>query len=212
MTPKSYSDVALTIEEVRKHARILVIDDHTFPAEKTFTRDGYHVERWPYIKNLSQLTDGHYQLILLDVQGVGMTESPDKQGLGILEHIKKTNPAQAVILYSSDTYSVSSSRYIMLADAFLDKSSSYVEYKDEVDRLLMTQSSPGYFISRMNQQLGTSATMVPKAVRYANSAFRNGNTTRLERYLRANLSDATQVDTALRVVSVGISIISLFLK
>ncbi len=208
----SQNETALTIEEVRKHARILVIDDHAFPAEKTFTRDGYHVERWPYIKNLSQLTDGHYQLILLDVQGVGMKESPSKQGLGILEHIKKTNPAQAVILYSSDTYSVSSSRYIILADAFLDKSSSYVEYKDEVDRLLLAQSSPGYFISRMNQQLGTSAAMVPKAVRYANAAFRSGSTSRLERYLRSRLPDTTQVDTALRVVSVGISIIALFLK
>ena len=212
MTPASRKEATLTIEEVRKHARVLVIDDHVFPAEKTFTRDGYHLERWPYVKNLSQLTDGHYQLILLDVQGVGLTESPDKQGLGILEHIKKTNPAQAVILYSSDTYSVSSSRYIMLADAFLDKSSSYVDYKDEVDRLLLTQSSPGYFIARMNQQLGASAGMVPKAVRYANSAFKSGNTARLERYLRGRLPEAAQADTALKIVSVGISIIALFLK
>jgi len=110
---KNKDGSTLSIEQVRKQARILVIDDHVFPAEKTFTRDGYHVERWPFIKNLSQLTDGHYQLILLDVQGVGLTESPTKQGLGILEHVKKTNPAQAVILYSSDTYSVSSSRYII---------------------------------------------------------------------------------------------------
>lgn len=212
MTIRPRREITVSIEEVRKHARILVIDDHVFPAEKTFTRDGYHVERWPYIKNLSQLTDGHYQLILLDVQGVGMTESPDKQGLGILEHIKKTNPAQAVILYSSDTYSVSSSRYIILADAFLDKSSTYVEYKDEVDRLLLTQSSPGYFISRMNQQLGASALQVPKAVKYATAAFRSGNTVRLEQYLRNNLPDSSQIDTALRVVSVGISIIALFLK
>jgi CheY-like chemotaxis protein len=212
MSPRPRQEVSLSIEEVRKQARILVIDDHVFPAEKTFTRDGYHVERWPFIKNLSQLTDGHYQLILLDVQGVGLTESPKKQGLGILEHIKKTNPAQAVILYSSDTYSVSSSRYIMLADAFLDKSSSYVDYKDEVDRLLLTQATPGYFISRMNQQLGASAAQVPKAVKYATVAFRTGNTTRLDRYLRANLPDAAQVDTALRVVSVGISIIALFFK
>lgn len=212
MALASHTEVPVTIEEVRKHARILVIDDHVFPAEKTFTRDGYHLERWPYVKNLSQLTDGHYQLILLDVQGVGLTESPDKQGLGILEHIKKTNPAQAVILYSSDTYSVSSSRYIMLADSFFDKSSSYVDYKDEVDRLLLTQSSPGYFIARMNQQLGPSAAMVPKAVRYANAAFRSGNTSKLERYLRGRLPEASQADTALKIVSVGISIIALFLK
>ena len=212
MVIRSHEETALPIEQVRKQARILVIDDHVFPAERTFSRDGYHFERWAFIKNLSQLTDGHYQLILLDVQGVGMTESPDKQGLGILEHIKKTNPAQAVILYSSDTYSVSSSRYIILADAFLDKSSSYVEYKDEVDRLLLTQATPGYFIARMNQQLGSSATRVPKAVKYATAAFKSGNPARLDRYLRANLPDSAQVDIALRVVTVGISIIALFLK
>jgi CheY-like chemotaxis protein len=203
---------ALTIEQVRKQARVLVIDDHAFPAERTFTRDGYHFERWALVKNLSQLTDGHYQLILLDVQGVGLTESPDKQGLGILEHIKKTNPAQAVIVYSSEPYAVSSSRYIVLADAFLDKSSSYVEYKDEVDRLLLTQATPGYFIARMNQQLGESATRVPKAVKYAVKSFERGNSAGLARYLKAKLPDNNQVDTALRVVSVGISIIALFAK
>lgn len=201
---------ALTLEQVRKQARVLVIDDHAFPAERTFTRDGYHFERWPSVKNLSQLTDGHYQLILLDVQGVGLTESPEKQGLGILEHIKKTNPAQAVIVYSSEPYSVSSSKYIVLADAFLDKSSSYVEYKDEVDRLLLNQSTPGYFIARMNQQLGESATRAPKAVKYALKAFQKGDVSSLARYLRANLPDNSQVDTALKVISVGISIIALF--
>jgi hypothetical protein len=212
MLNSSREDSPLTIEQVRKQARILVVDDHVFPAERTFTRDGYHVERWAVIKNLSQLTDGHYQLILLDVQGVGLAESPRTQGLGILEHIKKTNPAQAVILYSSDTYNVSSSKYIILADAFLDKSSSYVEYKDEVDRLLLAQATPGYFISRMNQQLGASAAKVPKAVKYASASFRSGNTARLDRYLKSRLPDSGQIDVALRVVSVGISIISLFLK
>jgi CheY-like chemotaxis protein len=204
--------LTLSIEQVRKQARVLVIDDHVFPAERTFSRDGYHFERWSSVKNLSQLTDGHYQLILLDVQGVGLAESPEKQGLGVLEHIKKTNPAQAVIVYSSDVYSVSSSKFIVLADAFLDKSSSYVDYKDEVDRLLLAQASPGYFIARMNQQLGESATRVPKAVRYAVKAFRKGDARVLSNYLKANLPDNNQVDTALRVVSVGISIIALFAK
>jgi DNA-binding NarL/FixJ family response regulator len=200
----------LPIEQVRKQARILVIDDHAFPAERTFTRDGYHFERWAHVKNLSQLTDGHYQLILLDVQGVGLAESPDKQGLGILEHIKKTNPAQAVVVYSSEPYSVSSSRYIVLADAFLDKSSSYVEYKDEVDRLLLTQATPGYFIARMNQQLGESATRVPKAVAYAKKAFHRGDPSVLAKYLKTNLPENAQVDTALQVITAGIAIIGLF--
>jgi hypothetical protein len=107
---------------------------------------------------------------------------------------------------------VSSSRYIVLADAFLDKSSSYVDYKDEVDHLLLAQASPGYFIARMNQQLGENAARVPKAVKYAMRAFRKGNSAGLARYLRANLPDSGQVETALQVVSIGISIIALFAK
>lgn len=63
------------IETLRKRARLLVVDDHAFPHTRLFTRDGYHVERWPEIKNLSQLTDGHFDLILLDLQGVGLNVS-----------------------------------------------------------------------------------------------------------------------------------------
>ena len=39
------------IETVRKHARVLVIDDQAFPAQRNFTRDGYHFERWSSVKN-----------------------------------------------------------------------------------------------------------------------------------------------------------------
>jgi CheY-like chemotaxis protein len=88
------------IEVLRKRAKILVIDDQALPVQRLFQRDGYHFERWPQIRNLSQLTDGYYDIILLDLQGVGLNESPDLQGLGILAHIKQSNPAQAVIAYS----------------------------------------------------------------------------------------------------------------
>jgi hypothetical protein len=63
------------IEALRKRAKILVIDDHELPAQQLFERDGYHFERWPEIKNLSQLTDGHYDVILLDLNG-GSTAVP----------------------------------------------------------------------------------------------------------------------------------------
>lgn len=207
-----HSDPAISLEQVRKHARVLVIDDQAFPAQRSFKRDGYHFERWAKVENLSQLTDGHYQLIMLDVQGVGLTESLEKQGLGILEHIKKTNPAQAVILYSSKDYSVSTSRLIMMADSFLDKSSSYVDYKDEVDRLLVEQTTAGYFVARMNQQLGENAVHAPDAVKQALKAFKRGRTDSLANYLRGKIADTQTVETAIRIIAVGIQIIDLFAK
>lgn len=193
------------IETLRKRARLLVVDDHAFPHMRLFTRDGYHVERWPEIKNLSQLIDGHFDLILLDLQGVGLNESPDLQGLGILQHIKTSNPAQMVIAYSAATQRLSSNTYLDLADAVLDKDSSYVDYKTLVDQFLTRRSTPGYFIQVMNRDLGVNAANVPKAVPKALKVMRGGSTSSLETYLRARLPSAEQADRILTIISIGAS-------
>ncbi|QYJ05335.1 hypothetical protein KUV85_06560 [Nocardioides panacisoli] len=196
------------IETVRKRARVLVIDDHAFPAQKSFERDGYHFERWPDIKNLSQLTDGHWDVILLDIQGVGLKESPDLQGLGILQHVKHSNPAQAVIVYSAQRQLVSSSEYLFLADAVFDKGQSYVDYKAKIDDLLVRHASPGYFIAAMNRELGESAALAPRAVSKALRAFNTGKTDDLQRYLGSHLPDRDRVDTVVHLISVGIKVVS----
>ncbi|MCA1710625.1 MAG: hypothetical protein LC789_02870 [Actinobacteria bacterium] len=201
---------APSIETVRKEARVLVIDDHVFPALATFERDGYHFERWSAIKNLSQLTDGHYQLILLDVNGVGLKESPDLQGLGILNHIKVTNPAQPVIVYSSKPQAITSNEYIRLADAVLDKGMSYVNYKEVVDELLLRRATPGYFIAAMNRTLAEDAALAPKAVDKALKAFRQGSTAGLASYLSKALSDPKKVDKVVTIVGVGVKTVKLF--
>jgi CheY-like chemotaxis protein len=195
---------APTIENVRKHARVLVIDDHVLPAQKMFERDGYHFERWPSIKNLSQLTDGHFHLILLDIHGVGMNESPTLQGLGILQHIKRSNPAQAVMVYSAETHSVSSNEYLVLADAVLDKGMSYVEYKERVDDLLLRRASPGYFVAAMNQTLADDAALVPRAVPKALRAIKRGNTEDFARYLRSSVTDPKKIDAVITIIGAGV--------
>jgi CheY-like chemotaxis protein len=197
------------MEALRKKARILVIDDNDLPAQKLFERDGYHVERWPEIRNLPQLTDGHYEIILLDLQGVGLHESPDKQGLGILSHIKHSNPAQMVIAYSAQTQRLSARSYIELADAVLDKEASYVDYKELVDALLRRQNSPGYFVAVMNRELGDKAVLVPKAVPKAMQALGTGRIDAFERYIKANLTDIQQIDRILMIVSIGLHILSI---
>lgn len=201
---------APTIEVVRKNARILVIDDQDWPPMKMFERDGYHIERWAEIKNLSQLTDSHYHLILLDVHGVGLIESPDLQGLGILNHVKQANAAQAVIVYSSQKQKISANQYLTKADTLLDKKESYVTFKEEVDRLLLRRVTPGYFISVMNGQLGENAAAVPRFVGKANRAFRTGNTSKLEQYIRSQTNDTELAQLIVSTIAVGIETIKLF--
>lgn len=197
------------VEALRKHSKILVIDDHILPAQKLFERDGYHFERWPEVKNLSQLTDGHYEIILLDLHGVGLNESPDMQGLGILRHIKQSNPAQMVIAYSAQAQKLSARSFLELADFVLDKEASYVDYKEVVDRLLRQRATPGYFLAVMNRELGDKAILAPKAVPKAMRAFKSGSTRSLETYLRDRLPDPQQVDRILTIISIGITAIAL---
>ncbi|NHA69914.1 DNA-binding transcriptional response regulator [Phycicoccus flavus] len=198
------------IEVLRGRARLLVIDDHAFPHSRLFKRDGYYFERWPEIKNLTQLTDGHFDLILLDLQGVGLNESPDLQGLGILEHVKRSNPAQIVVAYSAQTQRLSANAYLELADAVIDKDSSYVTYKDLVDKFLLRRATPGYFIEVMNRVLGPDAALVPRAVPKALRVLRGGSPATLRRYLTAKLPDPEQVDRVLTIVSIGTAALQMF--
>lgn len=203
------TNASVPIEEVRKRARILVIDDQEWPAQAMFERDGYHIERWAEIKNLSQLTDGHFHVILLDVNGVGLKEDPKLQGLGILSAIKTSNIAQPVVLYSAAKQGLSSSAYIQLADAVLDKKSSYIDFKHEVDGLLLRTATPAYFVAQMNRVLGEQALLAPNAVAKALKAFKRGRTDGLERYLNGKLSEPAIASAALQVVSVGIEVVGL---
>lgn len=197
------------LEEVKKKSRILVIDDHPFPFQRLFTRDGYQLDRWPSVKNLPQLTDGHFDLVLLDLHGVGLAESSDLQGLGILKSIKDSNPAQIVLAYSSQPQSLSRHALLDLADHVLDKAATYIEYKSIVDKELMRRASPAYYVAVVNRVLGEDVAGMPKLVPKTLQAFRKGSVDNLCSYLRANLTDSDTVDRIIAIVSLGISAIGL---
>lgn len=196
-----------SIEELRKKSRILVIDDQDFPFLGLFQRDNYHIERWAEIENLTKLTDGYFDVVLLDINGVGLRESPTRQGLGILEHVKHQNPAQHVILYSSKPQSITQREVLILADVVLDKKSEYVDYKRSVDDLLISRYNPGYFISVMNRELGPNAANSPRAVSKALRALRNGRTDGLRNYLAGTLQDQAKADVIVTVISIGAKVL-----
>jgi hypothetical protein len=213
MWPSKKKDyVKPTLETVVRTSKILVLDDQEFPQQTIFQRDGYNFERWPDVQNLSQLSDGRFQIILLDIQGVGLNESPTRQGLGILESIKNSNPGQAVILYSAQPQRLISHPSLSLADVVLDKSSEYVDYKKHVDQLLMSQANPGYFIAAMNRSLGENAILVPKAVSMAIKSLDKGETKHFGRYLTELLPDIRQVEQIITIISLGIKTVELFAK
>jgi len=52
------------IDEIRKRARIVVIDDTDFLYLQLFKRDGYTVDKWDDVMELQKLESGYYDIIL----------------------------------------------------------------------------------------------------------------------------------------------------
>jgi CheY-like chemotaxis protein len=155
----------ITHADIVRRARILVIDDGAFPYKTLFERDGYTIQQWGEVTDLEALETGEYDLILLDLLGVGRAESSD-EGFGLLKHIRQTSPAQIVIAYSNADLSLAYQPFFRDADAVLHKSKTdYVEFKRTVDRLLDEHFSLGFYLNRISLELGDHAVSAPKALK-----------------------------------------------
>jgi hypothetical protein len=99
---KTFEQVKLELpfNEIRKRARILVINDdkEAFPYN-LMQKEGYNVQYWQKVENLHDLENGEFDIIVLDIFGVATAEMSTNNGLGILEHLKKHNPAQLVSVH-----------------------------------------------------------------------------------------------------------------
>ncbi len=159
---KTFDQVKLELPfiEIRKRARILVIDDDedAFPYG-LLQKEGYNVQYWPKIEALRDLENGEFDIIVLDIYGVASSEMSTNDGLGILEHLKKHNPAQLVIAYSGQKYDLSQAKFWSLADDYLGKPSSLISCKEKIDALLKEKFTPQHYWStavKLMQEAGVN--------------------------------------------------------
>jgi CheY-like chemotaxis protein len=198
-----------TIDEIRKRARVLVIDDQEFPYAKLFERDGYAIKKWDGVDNLVELEQGDYDLILLDLQGVGKAESAE-EGLGILKHIRTQCPAQIIIAYSNADWPLKNQPFFRMADATLQKSADYVEFKENVDELLLKRFSLGFYISRIQIEMEEHKQDVAALDRYSRDAILSGRIEPLAKYLRDKVSDTAAIDRALQIANIAVGVANLW--
>lgn len=200
---------SVPVDEIRKRTRILVVDDSEFYYLPLFQNDGYTIEKWNDVVDLQKLEAGYYDLLLLDIQGVGSAQSQD-QGLGILRHLRKTAPAQIIVAYSNADWSLKYKPFFDLADAVLAKNSDYVDFKRTVDDLLKQKFSLGFYVDRI-AKLGGSYVGDPSKLRIiAEKAILRGKPQLLEGFLRENHADTETITLILEIAQVAIGILSLF--
>jgi len=187
-----------------------VIDDQAFPHIVLFKKDGYTVQQWKDVEDLASLENGDFDLILLDLLGVGRKHSSD-EGLGILKHIRDRSPAQIVVAYSNADIPLSSQPFFRDADAVLHKTrADYVEFKRTVDDLLDRRFSLGFYLDRIGATLGDAAPQAPKARKKARQAILTANTESLQRYLMRRIDDELTVDRVIALAGAGAEMVSLW--
>jgi CheY-like chemotaxis protein len=206
---RSPSWPSIPIEEIRKRARLLVIDDKAFPYQELFERDGYTLEKWSDVEDLSRLEAAAFDLVLLDLQGVGRQQSAE-QGLGILRHIRQAVPTQIVIAYSGADWPLKYQDFFKLADAVLPKDSDYVDFKRKVDQLLTQRFSLGFYTSRLRSSLEGAVDDAASIEKVAERAIVTNSTRKLERLLEKRHVSPQTVSTVLQIVRTAISIYSLW--
>jgi hypothetical protein len=197
-------------EEILKRARILVIDDQDFLYLGLFKRDGYSIEQWSDVDDLTALEKGAFDIILLDLRGVGAEHSAD-EGLGILQHLRKVSPAQIVVAYSSADLSLAYQPFFENADAVFHKTQNdYVTYKRTVDDLLDRRFSLGFYLDRIGSELGDQASQAPKVRRKARRALESGDSKALARYLKQRIDDDITIDRVIAIVAAGAQVAALW--
>lgn len=200
---------AVTIDEIRRRARVLVIDDRPFEYLELFRRDGYTVEQWPDVERLNQLENGEYDIIILDISGVGKAISAD-EGVGVLRHVKKTNPTQIVVACSDKSFSLKFKEFFDLADAALEKSTDYVDFKAKIDELLLKRFSLGFYLDHV-MSIGRPHVADLKRLRStAERAILRRDRTLLEKYARQNVGNNDAMNMLLQVAQVAIGVLGLF--
>lgn len=160
-------ELALPLSEARKRARILVVDDddRAFPV-KLLQSEGYNVTYWQKVESLRRLEDGEFDIIILDIAGISAPEMSRRDGFGVLEHLKRYNPAQIIVAYSGQSFDLSQQRFFQQADDFLAKPSDLLECKGKIDTLLQARFTAKHYWTVLVEVLRRNDVSAEKIVEF----------------------------------------------
>jgi DNA-binding NarL/FixJ family response regulator len=117
---------SLTRDDLIRRCRILVIDDERPQLIDDLMKSGFAIDHDPTGDDLSKVEAGLYDLILLDFGGIGIKYGKD-QGLSLLRHIKRINPGQFILAYTSKSLPPEQSEFYRLTDGTLYKDAGIQE-------------------------------------------------------------------------------------
>ena len=121
-------------EELVRRSRILVVDDEEPPIIEDLRLARFSVDYLPDIdaSTLDRIERRLYDLVLLDFGNVGHAFGRD-EGLSLLRHIKRVNPAIVVVAYTSRGLGSAHADFYRLADLVLSKDAGIQESAEKIE-------------------------------------------------------------------------------
>lgn len=125
----------LSRQDLIRKSRILMIDDEKPALIDDLIKDGFSVDYDPTGDDTAKIEKNLYDLIILDFGGVGKKFGKD-QGLSLLKHIKRVNPAPFVLAYTSKSLPAEQSEFYRLTNGTLSKDAGIQESFAKIEESL----------------------------------------------------------------------------
>lgn len=122
------------MDKLKFKCRIAFVDDEEQPYVERLQKDGYSITPLEDIENIDAFMNNRYQVVILDIQGVGKKLSPGSEGWGVLKYIKNEYPHTIVIMYTGAEWSITKYQDLAsLADDFIGKDLEFLDFKTKID-------------------------------------------------------------------------------
>jgi ActR/RegA family two-component response regulator len=126
--------------DIRQNIKILVIDDKTFTPLTNLQRHHFYITHWEDIPSIEGVVP--FQVVLSDIDGVGLSINPQQQGVGVIAELRRNFPEKYVIAYTGKGSSALTERAIQIADDFLKKDADIEDWVIALDRAVEAVTNP----------------------------------------------------------------------
>lgn len=131
--------------KLKHKAKIAFVDDEEIPHIKKLNDDGYSIQDYNDIQNIDEFINKKFNIVILDIQGIGKELSSNSGGWKILKYIKTVSPHTVIIMFTGADWSIKDHKEdLKLADDFLSKDLEFLDFKLKLDEAIKKAFSYHY--------------------------------------------------------------------
>lgn len=142
--------IDLRIKIPRETIKVCVIDDEGFDINMLYDLGYKNIRKKIQFESMDEYED--YDIILCDIEGIGINVDVDKQGLAVAEQIKDVYPEKVVLLYSGKNVETFGEMPKNL-DGYLRKQSSMSELAKSLDAYYKQSIDPIYVWKKTRDEM-----------------------------------------------------------